>query len=85
MLVLIPDRLGVLDPHPLSLGDPGDGGHHARVHPRGDGEVGLRPAQRGDDVVLVERTVGAPGDLPADPGPPGGGHRLGDHPLRAAR
>src|SRR5450759_4772732 len=59
VLVLVVDRVGVLDTHPPVVGDLGDRPGHGGVHAGGDGEPGPTGARRGDTVVVVVRRVAA--------------------------
>lgn len=84
LLGLLPDRFGLLDRHPLLLGDAGDRGDHRGVRTCGDGKCALPRRNRGDHVVLLESTVGAHRHQATGSGFAGGGQCLCDHLARTA-
>ena len=71
-----PLPIGVVDGHPGLVGDRGDGGGQALLHPGADGEAHAPAPAGGDHVGLVEARVGPQHDL-GRPGPLQAGQALG--------
>src|SRR5665647_1056723 len=79
LLLVVPDRLGVLDRHPVLVVSRGDRPPHGRIHAGGDREPGTTGAGRGDDVVVVVRGLcRCPGYADLGCEAPGGGRRHRD-------